>query len=61
MNVERARMDRMLSSEEIKQFIIAMGTSIGDSLNISKMRYGRIIIMTDADVDGASDPMTEEQ
>ncbi len=53
LNVERARMDKMLSNEEIKNLIIAMGTSIGESLNMVKMRYGRVIIMTDADVDGA--------
>ena len=53
LNVERARLDRMLSSNEIKTLVIAMGTSVGESFDISKLRYNRIIIMTDADVDGA--------
>ena len=53
LNVERARLDRMLGSEQIKNLVIAMGASIGDTLNIEKMRYHKIIIATDADVDGA--------
>ncbi len=53
LNVERARLDRILGSEQIKNLIIAMGTSIGDTFDISKIRYHKIILATDADVDGA--------
>jgi DNA gyrase subunit B len=53
LNVERARIDKMLASEQIKNFVIAMGTAIGDVFDIDKLRYHKIIIATDADVDGA--------
>ena len=53
LNVERARLDRMLASQEIKNLVIAMGTSIGDTFDLDKMRYHKIVIATDADVDGA--------
>jgi DNA gyrase subunit B len=53
LNIERARLDRMLESEQIKNLVIAMGTAIGETFDITKLRYHKIIIATDADVDGA--------
>ncbi len=53
LNVERARLDRMLASVEIKALVVALGTAIGDVFDITKLRYHKVIIATDADVDGA--------
>lgn len=53
LNVERARIDRMLASDEIRAIVIALGTAIGDVFDLSKLRYHKVIIATDADVDGA--------
>lgn len=53
LNVERARLDRMLASNEVKSLVIALGTSIADTFDLDKIRYEKIIIATDADVDGA--------
>jgi DNA gyrase subunit B len=53
LNTERARLDKILANNEVKALISALGTGIGESFDLSGLRYGRVIIMTDADVDGS--------
>ena len=53
LNIEKARIDKMLTSDKIKTLIIALGTSIGDSFDLARLRYHKVVLMSDADVDGA--------
>lgn len=53
MNVEKASMDKILANEEIRSLFTAMGTGFGEDFDVSKARYHKLVIMTDADVDGA--------
>jgi len=53
MNTERVRLDKMLGSESIRTLISALGTNVGNQFDLTGLRYGRVLIMTDADVDGS--------